>query len=367
VREARTLVIGGGPAGAAAACLLAAGGMPVTLVERRTAPAGVVCGEFVGPAAGAELDHLLGDAATGLGGAAIDRLAVSYRRHQAHARLPFRAQGVARERLEQALLARARANGALLLQGSTVRRLEPRARGWQATLADGRRIEADRVLLATGKHELRGHRRRAPAAAPLVAFKTRLKLTATARAALERHIHLFWFGGGYAGLQSVGEGAASLCLVVPTAAHRAWGNAWPATLGALRREAPLLDGLLDGADDLWEQPASIANIPYGYLCHQGIDPPGLYRIGDQLAVIASFAGEGIGIALRSGRLAAEAVLRGEDAASYRRRALAAVSGAVRIGGAIDGLGRRPRLLPAAVAAARLPGVLPLLARSLRIG
>jgi menaquinone-9 beta-reductase len=182
----------------------------------------------------------------------------------------------------------------------------------------------------------------------------------TAQAALERHIHLFWCGGGYAGLQSIGGGAASLCLVVPTAAHRAWGNAWPATLGALRREAPLLDDLLDGADHLWEQPASIANIPYGYLCHQAIDPPGLYRLGDQLAVIASFAGEGIGIALRSGRLAAEAVLRGEDAAIYRRRALAAVSGAVRIGSAIDGLGRRPRLLPAAVAAAR-----PLAAHRLR--
>ena len=367
MREAGTLVIGGGPAGAAAACRLAAGGMPVTLVERRTAPAAVVCGEFVGPAAGAELDRLLGDAATGLGGAVIDRLAVSYRRRQAHARLPFRAQGVARERLERALLAQARVDGALLLQGSAVRRLEPCSRGWQATLADGCRIEAERVLLATGKHELRGHRRHAPAAAPLVAFKNRLKLAATAGAALEGHIHLFWCGGGYAGLQSVGEGAASLCLVVPTAAHRAWGNAWPATLSALRRDAPLLDGLLDGADDLWEQPASIANIPYGYLCHEEIDPPGLYRLGDQLAVIASFAGEGIAIALRSGRLAAEAVLRGEDAAVYHQRALAAVSGAVRFGRALDGLGRRPQLLPAAVAAARLPGVLPLLARSLRIG
>ena len=341
--------------------------MAVTLVERRVAPAAVVCGEFVGPAACAELDHLLGDAATALGGATIDRLAVSYRRHQAHARLPFRARGVARERLERALLARARTNGAVVLQGSAVRRLEPKARNWQATLADGRRIEAERVLLATGKHELRGHRRHAPAATPLIAFKTRLKLAATVSAALEGRILLFWCGGGYVGLQSVGEGAASLCLVLPTAAHRAWGSAWPATLGALRREAPLLDDLLDGAAEVWEQPASIANIPYGYVCREQLDPPNLFRLGDQLAVIASFAGEGIAIALRSGRLAAEAVLRGEDAVVYRRRALAAVSGAVRFGRAIDGLGRRPRLLPAAVAAARLPGVLPLLARSLRIG
>lgn len=366
VAAAGTLVIGGGPAGAAAACCLAAAGLPVTLVERHAAPTAVVCGEFIGPAALAELDYLLGAGSGGLGGAPVDRLAVSYRGHAARARLPFAAQGLPRERLEQALLDRARVHGAVVLQGSAVRRLERGTHAWCATLASGRTIEAPRVLLATGKHELRGHQRQVRAAMPLVAFKTRLKLTPTAHAALDRHIHLFWCGGGYAGLQPVGDDAASLCLVLPTATHRAWGSAWPATLAALCHEAPELDRLIDGAIELWPQPMSIANIPYGYTCLEQSDAPELYRVGDQLAVIGSFAGEGIGIALRSGRLAAAAIIRGEGAAAYHRRALADVAAAVRLGRAIDSLARRPRLLPAALRAARLPGALPLLARALRI-
>src|SRR4051812_42457646 len=41
------LVIGGGPAGAAAACRLAQAGRPVVLAERSSGPHDAVCGEFL--------------------------------------------------------------------------------------------------------------------------------------------------------------------------------------------------------------------------------------------------------------------------------------------------------------------------------
>jgi flavin-dependent dehydrogenase len=44
----------------------------------------------------------------------------------------------------------------------------------------------------------------------------------------------------------------------------------------------------------------------------------VYRIGDQAAVIASLAGDGIAIALESGTAAAEAIAGGKSATDFQR-------------------------------------------------
>ena len=74
-------------------------------------------------------------------------------------------------------------------------------------------------------------------------------------------------------------------------------------------------------------------------------PPGLFRIGDQAAVIPSFTGEGIALALHSGLAAAAAILAGEDAAAFQ----AALAPPQR---RADALGRARRL-GAAAGAGRL--------------
>ena len=70
---------------------------------------------------------------------------------------------------------------------------------------------------------------------------------------------------------------------------------------------------------LWPRPASIARVPYGYFCADHAAADGLYRVGDQAAVIPSFTGEGVAIALRSARLAAAAVLAGDGRSAMRPR------------------------------------------------
>ena len=64
---------------------------------------------------------------------------------------------------------------------------------------------------------------------------------------------------------------------------------------------------------------AIAAVPYGWHARQ--TTPGLFRIGDQAGVIPSLAGEGNGIALASGRSAAEAFLQGgrEEAPHWQAR------------------------------------------------
>jgi hypothetical protein len=95
------------------------------------------------------------------------------------------------------------------------------------------------------------------------------------------------------------------------------GATFAAALAHLRQLIPLLDERLRGATPVWTIPASVAGLPYGYVCRASDCAEGLYRVGDQLAVIPSFTGGGIAIALRTARLAAEAIMAGVPSREWR--------------------------------------------------
>lgn len=105
------LVIGGGPAGAAAAIELARNGADMLLVERRSFPRLKVCGGCLGPRAMACLRHLDLDPAAFDGATQLDRVRMVM--GGARAVLPL-ADSVAVDRaeLDHRLLERARAEGA---------------------------------------------------------------------------------------------------------------------------------------------------------------------------------------------------------------------------------------------------------------
>jgi flavin-dependent dehydrogenase len=72
---------------------------------------------------------------------------------------------------------------------------------------------------------------------------------------------------------------------------------------------------MQGSKALWERPLAISPIPYGYLAAR---PSGLWCVGDQAAVIPSFTGDGMSIALHSAALAAQMYLTGESMDEYYR-------------------------------------------------
>jgi flavin-dependent dehydrogenase len=94
---------------------------------------------------------------------------------------------------------------------------------------------------------------------------------------------------------------------------------WQDLLDALCASEPHLRTRLAGAEPLDPRPLSIARVPYGFLHQAGTDHPGVFRLGDQMAVIPSFTGSGMAIALHSAMLAAEAHLAGEPATLYAAR------------------------------------------------
>ena len=343
------MVAGGGVAGAAAACRLAQAGRPVTLLEREKAPAHKVCGEFISGEALAEIAALGVDLAA-CGAAPIGAMRLVHRGRAAESRLPFPAAGLSRLVLDEALLRRAEALGAALHRGVRVRAATP---GLLQT--DQGELAAPTLLLATGKHDLRGLPRtlRTPPEA-LIGFKLHLHLLPAQRQALAGHVEVILFDGGYAGLQMVEGGVANLCLLADRSRYDA---DWPALLAALAREDSHLARRLDGARAAWDRPLTIFRVPYGFV-HHGPEHPGLYRLGDQAAVIPSFCGDGMAIALHSAGLAGRAVLAGQDAATYHRALRRDAGPPVRLAHRAYGLTRSPAIRSLVVAAARRwPGLL----------
>ena len=315
-------IVGGGLAGAYAAALLARSGLAPLLLERRAESADKVCGEFLSTEAGGYL-AAVGLAPEELGGRTIDRVRLAAGGRIAEARLPFRAFGLSRRRLDAALLDRAEALGADVRRGVAVRA----ALGGALETGLGR-LQPARTVLATGKHEVRGAQRHVRPSNAMIGFKTYLRLAPAAADALRGAVELVFFEGGYAGLVEVEDGRANLCLVVRADAFLREGRAWSGLLARLRRE-PHLAARLDGAIETLARPLSIANLPYGFR-HAPAAGESLYRIGDQAAVIDSFTGDGMAIALHSAALAARAIAAGADPATYHARLAADLARSMRV-------------------------------------
>jgi flavin-dependent dehydrogenase len=321
------VIAGGGLAGAAAAAGLAQSGTAVTLIEREVLPVHKICGEFLSAEAQDYLARLGLDVAT-LGGAPISKLRLIRGAQMVSTELPFRAIGLSRFKLDEALLLHARHCGAELRRGHAVRGVA--SRGKLALDVEGSTLAPDVLFLATGKHELRGIKRVVPARKNLIGFKMYFRLRPQARMALEDHIELLFFTGGYAGLQMIEDGIANFCLLVDRDRYRLCGGSWATLLEYLKSASPVLAARLAGAEQVLAQPLAIYQVPYGFIHHSAPgDSKALFRLGDQACVIQSFTGDGMSIALHSAALAVQAVLRGEDAAAYHRQLARDIRGQIK--------------------------------------
>jgi flavin-dependent dehydrogenase len=310
------LVLGGGVAGCAASIALARNGRRVTLIERELTPRHKVCGEFLSGEALEDL-HVLGIDVTLLGAVPIDYVRLAAARRAAEAPLPFPAASLTRKSLDTALIKEAIAAGVRVERGRSVQALGRTASGrWQATLTDGATCEAPTVFLATGKHDLRGYAR-PDDPQRWIAFKMYFRLSAAQAAELEGASELMLYPGGYGGIQPVEGGIANLCCVVQQRYLAPAGNRWESFLARMQCDCPHLAMRLAGAEPLLAKPIAVTHIPYGYI--RPTTESGLYCVGDQAAVIPSFTGDGISVALHAARCAAAAYLAGESAPLFQAK------------------------------------------------
>ena len=331
----QVLILGGGIAGCAAAIALARKGQSVTLIEREPKCRHKVCGEFLSGEALEDL-HALGIDVAALGAVPIDYVRLATSGRAAEAPLPFSAASLSRKTLDAALIAQAIAAGVRLMRGRSVQALSRTTSGtWQATLDDGTAREAPTVFLATGKHDLRGHARPKDPDR-WVAFKMYFRLAPAQAAQLESTSELMLYPGGYGGNQPVEGGVANLCWVVRQPYLARVGNRWENFLAKMQQDCPHLAMRLAGAEPLLDKPIAVTHIPYGFI--RRTTEEGLYCIGDQAAVIPSFTGDGISIALHTARCAVAAFLAAEPAPIFQARMRSALLPQIRLAGfAADGL------------------------------
>ena len=121
---------------------------------------------------------------------------------------------------------------------------------------------------------------------------------------------------------------ANLCCVVQHRYFAQVGHRWERLLETMQEACPHLRRRLEGAEALLAKPVAITHIPYGFV--RGTTEDGLYCVGDQAAVIPSFTGDGISIALHTAHCAATALLAGEPAPVFQRKLRSAMLPQIRI-------------------------------------
>lgn len=356
---ADVVILGAGPAGSAAALALARAGRRPRVLERTEAVGDALCGGFLSWRTLAQLDDL-GVPSAELGGHPVDRLRLFVGGRSAGARLPAPAQGVSRRRLDTRMNAAVEAAGVPIERGVT-------ARDWSdgaLTLRSGERLTPATLFLATGKHELRGLPRdgRTDGGDPSLGLRVVLSPGARLARELDGVIELHLFAGGYAGLVCQEDGRANLCLAARKSALAAAGGSPAALLDRWANESAAFADRMAARDD--GAPDAIAAVPYGWRARS--TPPGVFRLGDQAAVIPSLAGEGLGIAVASGVSAAEAHLAGTTAPDWQVRFARQAARPLILARLLRALGERPGLARAALPLTRLPGLVDALGRSTRI-
>jgi Dehydrogenases (flavoproteins) len=304
----RPIVLGAGPAGSVAALLLAEGGAEPILIDRDAEVRDAICGGFLSWRTAEGLKRLGCDPAT-LGARPVTRLRLFAGRRTAEAPLPQMAYGLSRHLLDGALRQLAIAKGARF-EVDRARRVAP---GFIE--GERRRWESPAIFLATGKHDVRGERRPRATNNPALGLRVRLPPSAQLERLIGAAIELHLFPGGYAGIVLQEGGSANVCLALrKSALAKAGGDPLEALQGVVRDNPHFARRMAHAEDRLPID--TIGAVPYGWIAKETEE--GLYRLGDQAAVIPSLAGEGMAIALASGEAAAQSYLQGQGASQYQR-------------------------------------------------
>ena len=324
-RTVETLVVGAGPAGCAAAITLASAGREVLLVDRARFPRDKTCGDGLTTLALRELEAL---------GLPVERVR-SWQAvrtiwlHSPTARtitLELPADGlrsviVPRLELDATLVDLARNSGAEVAEGIDV--LSPRqsAVGFEAQTETFGTLRAGNVIAADGIYSpLRRHLggETAPYRGDWHAFR---QYFANVGEAAQAGVHVLFepdlLPGFIWSFPLAGRRANVGFGVLLGGAHRVgdMGPLWR-TLQQRPRFRALLgtDATADGPLRAWPIPARVGTVP--------LQLGAVRFVGDAAATTDPLTGEGIGQALLSGRLAAEAIVNGTEYERTLRRELA---------------------------------------------
>jgi flavin-dependent dehydrogenase len=352
-------VVGGGPAGTAAAITAARLGARVALLEAGEFPRLKVCGEFVSAESLGVLRQLLcqvPEAESVLAAAPVigeARLFLAGRRIQTP--INPTALSIPRYDLDGLLWEAAQHAGVKAVCGCEVREVvsgSPFRLG--TTFAD---VTAMSVIVATGRWSRFRPSIVVPQGPKWIGLKTHFRELNSPRST-----DLYFFDRGYCGVQPVGDGIVNACAMVRS--DRA------TSLEQVLRLHPALAERSRNWQPVFEP---VTTAPLIYRTPEPVRES-LILVGDAAAFIDPFVGDGISIALRSGCLAAQELvpaIRGSISlaaavTSYQRDYTAQFAPLVRAASRIRALLSLPQpIVTAALPLLRIPGVVPYMIRKTR--
>ena len=330
------IIIGGGPAGSSAAISLAQRGARVLVLEEKRMPRGKLCGEFITPECFPSLERLgVMDRMLAAGAQKITRVNLigsngeSVQTHISKMSndAPW-AMSLSRARFDQILFDRAREAGAECIEGMAVKGCVydgEHPGGIEAlSLADGKQVsfKARLIIDASGRNSrlMFGRRERVAGRRGSRLYALKAHLTGVEPAG--ESVELFFFPQGYGGLARVEEGLVNLCFIVDERTLKTAGGDPLRVVETSLMNNRLARERLRAARVVGKW-YSAGPLTFG---RKRLTRDGIIAIGDASGMIDPFTGTGIQIALRTGEIAADAIVEtmsGPENAWLARRVPAA--------------------------------------------
>lgn len=296
------IIVGAGPAGSAAATLLARRGLRVTVVDRARFPRDKPCGDYCDPGAVQAL-RALGclPEVVASGAAAITTMTV-VAQDASRFEAPFPSGSgllMPRRRLDAVLVEHAAQAGAEIVEGFRVDavRLARDSVEVNASHPVDRSIRAKLLIAADGMRSVVARRLGLRSTLPTGRYTVGAYFSGLPYTAPRGELHL---GPGlYGGVAHFGGGDANVCLALP----REWfrKRTPEETFAAALRSLPALADAMSGAV---QASAFRCSGPVGLIAHEVVTDR-VILIGDAAGQIEPMSGQGIYLALRSAALAAE--------------------------------------------------------------
>lgn len=279
-------ILGGGPAGSAAALAALRAGTRVRIIEKSRFPRHKVCGEFFSPEIELELKRLgAWDAFLRAGPARVPRMVLHFGTRRKNSRLPDPAFGLSRFAFDKLLLDQAVAAGATVAADSG---------------------DTSPLVIATGRRAKQGSRGQR-----LFGFKAHFE------GPIDDAVELFFFGRCYVGVSCIESGRTNVCGLAPE--------------NFLSRAGFEYDGVVLQCEPLKERLKPLRRITewfstgpleYRQMFDSGARPR--YLAGDALSFVDPFTGSGLLAAVRSGAMAGEAAALGTSVENYLKQCRASL-------------------------------------------
>ncbi len=343
-------IAGGGPAGTAAALEARRHGLQVAIWDRDHFPRDKVCGEFISPEGLPLLQTEIPEYVAR--GAPIHRAEfISQNGLSRVFRLPGPAAGLSRLTLDAALWGAAKAAGIEVHESECVRRVRKlapvhgQARVWEIESTGPTVRRAKALIIACGRWwRIEGLSSSADETRPAGLCEWIGAKAHFAGISPQDRVEMCLFNKGYCGLAPVEGDIYNVCCLVRRERIRGCGgegmkdfSSWIVKLS----HHPALEARLSGA----AQVSPVVTTAPVYLMRGKAAQEGALMVGDASGFLDPFTGEGISMALHSGKLAAQAIAKSlqegrseEQTTEYYRESLTyAVRRSYKIAALVRGL------------------------------